>query len=1294
MGLMLSSMAFVCISTVTSISNAVNVREANETFFIGEDEYGNSYKCFTFKDVEGHVVNDAVSIAWADLPANTPKDLVVGDTISYDDDTYHIKGIAKHGFRYCDFESIDLSNNIESIAEEAFAYCTKLKTFNMPYPVTKIAPSTFLDCRSLETVRYYDENKHSIFSNDQITEIGDHAFDSCVSLRDFYSPTTTTLFGNSAFKNCSNLVNFFFPSEIIEEGVMTNKITVKSYAFADCKSLIFVYFETNMDVVENYAFVDCHSSLRIKYTGNQIPNYANNSHWRDINIASNINNKYPVDYEHSYIHSDPEFPYIRYSIENKVVPLDSAQGRTPTVDVIPQSEVTAEGSYAVIYKFDTPRDTADACYNSSTGALVIPNTIDGKTVKIIKESAFANNMNIKSITFNKDLVQICNRAFFNCLNIENLDFTACKKLVEVSYFAFHDTSTTSYNDNPNMTSLILPDCLQYIGGYAFCKFYNVNEFSLPANVKAIDDLAFYQLGFNITYENANVNLLLPKSLNDQSAKDANFKHISKGSFNHNDYTRFYAVGKYAFNEAKCLQTVTMEDDDENKNDNDYSCSFYSNCFNGAENLIRFQASTNLKYLGKDSFKGCTRLKEMFLTTAKSDSTGYDYPWCIDEEDGSYGGTLFFGSIPELVCYLDGPHAPGILDTLTDNVEHKGKLQINSTWNAETSLSYTNDIRPDNALMRSHVPTYRGVNFKTGIKYWNPKTNGFVTAPVNKAEYSAGVISIVKDESTKYKVARYYYDVTLQTGYDYIDLTDISGVSSDLVEIGEEAFAKSEALTETNDNRDKQPGCFFLLPDTITKIAERAFYRNTNGGKEAQKNNARYGARVVTYKDSATGKFVGENGTTQYTLNDLKNVIKGIAITPLDVNKRGFCVLPSGVTYIGNVAFYNHIFRTVRLPSSISYFGNGAFYVNPVSDAYPRGLVTTIGFSGNSDFSLSNNGIYYSKNSKKLLISQANGVTGTLTIASGTNAIGFQACASTQYDTINLNSELTTIYGNGFARNKKLKTVNNTESLKYIASMKNISNVSTSWTDSEYQEVWEDSFADNISISDYRDYTYAPREMIESMTSAFYDCQALETFNFKAMTNIRKIGKFAFYNCTKMYKMSGNVNYVYKEYSVNDSGVATTTTVTGRNANNQNVLDLSSCTSLRSIAKNAFVGCDGVKFLHLPNNRGSASESNLYIGYDPEAEVDYTSIISKDKGMRVLVGETAEYAHHDFGKAHNAQVHYNASCFNTGNKVYYYVASAADVPADDSTALKYWTKNGSGEYILIANAIAARKYFGA
>lgn len=1305
---MLGLVLFLTLTTISPVLSAI-LKVNEESFFIATDN-GHQYKCYRFKDDNGNPVS-GVAIAWGENPEDTPNDsLTIPAKVTNPETSakFDVRAIAPGGFRYCDFAQVVVPESVESIQEEAFAYCENLTSFDFPYLVDKIAPSTFLDCRALEYVYYTNSSGARVFGNDTITEIGDHAFDSCVSLRDFYCPKNLVTFGEGCFQKCTTLATFYFPSTIKQSGTIQNYLTVRPYAFAFCSNLTFVYFETNMGEIDDYAFVGCNDSLKFRYNGTSVPSYkrdnVNQSHWRDKNIASNLTNKYNVEVNHPTISADTLYPCIRYITSSDEVLLDSARTRRPTVTILNSTEIAADGGeYAIIYKFDKPTATVSGCFDVATGALTIPDELDGKKVKVINTATFKNHDEITSVQFNQSLVQIKNEAFLNCPNIASLDFSLCQNLKEVSYTVFASEKVK----NTKITSLVLPDCLEYVGDYGFGNLTKVNNFHISSSMKAIADLAFWRMGNDLSDLAGVVDLTLPKSLNDAAARAANFYHMTKGSYSHNyDYDIWCAVGKYAFEGAKCLRMVDMELDPSHVGDNTYTTSLFSNAFKDCSSMIRFKSNLNLQIVGKDAFKGCKYIREIFLSSEKGEAlaaTGtFDYPWCIDESSGQYGGTMFSGDpCPELVLYVSGSKAPGKLATFTSTSDaaNGDQFQAMTYWNVETKASYATDYQKhatdENSsytLSRSHVPTYFNIPIENGVSYWNPKTNATASAPATKAQYDAGIVSLAKNTSDEYTVCRYYMKGNV--GASIVDLTSIPGISDSsnhkLKVIGDEAFAVNDEYGDSDNNsKNKTQGLYFILPDTITEVGERAFMRKAKG----QYGNSRYGVRVVTYKNTSTGKIKAADGVTEYTQSEFETACNAIPGT-----NNGYCVLPDSVTKIGINTFYNNIFNTVELGSSLSFIGSGAFFSNPNSASQQRTTVTSISFTSNSTFTSSGNGIYYNKGGKKILISQANNITGTLNIASGTQAVGILGCANTKYSTIALPSGLTTVYGGGFYYNGSLTTVTGTQDLRYIGSMENATGKNNGWDDPGYTEVWDDTVADYYNNVDFRGLGYQPRAMIPSLYGAFKKCYNLKTMNFKAMTELRKIGEGAFEDCNNLEFMVGSDTYTYLRYTGNNTY---STIVSDTSAG---VLDLSGCTKLRSINRNAFINCNKIKYIHLPDNRNGASESTLYVGNDLENPAYINArggIITGGKAINVLIKETVYYAEIDYGSSHNATNHYGNKLTyfgGSGNTLYYYVGSSSDIPSTDTSSLNYWTIDSNGNYVLFDTtngrqpAVDARQYF--
>ena len=1292
-------------ATVASGVRAYTIIEDSYFTYTNGDDVFNCY------NIQGQ--DNKIAVAWGSDPSATPdSNLTVPGTIVHQGTSYTVSVIAKAGFRYCDFATITLPTTIEEIHEEAFAYCENLTSFTLPYQVSEIAPSTFMDCRSLISFLYSDENGASVVANNTVTRIGDHAFDTCLSLAAFECPNTLVFIGHSAFHRCRALTRIFLPSKKEENSAITNYITIESYAFSDCENLAWVYFEENLQTVGDYAFVDCNDELKFHYAyeGATRPAPTFSTCWRRMRLQTTNLNEYPIDSTtHVVIYQTDDYPGLRYTIQSSAIYLDCQTTNPKTI------KIDNGGSpYAVVYQWEPPTTSIANYYNVGTGALTIPGELryngNDYPLKIIQAETFRGKTEITSVKFCDGIVQICFRAFYGCTNIQSLDFSECTTLKEIGNCLFTDIATDSVVMD-KVTSLTIPNTVEYIGKYAFYNFVNLSTLSFktdpdsPSNIKVLGGYAFGNVGR--AHNEPLIDVELPCSLNDDVAKEALINNKStadprmKNDTSLDDYNtvNWAAVGPYAFGgrqgdspgqqDGTCIRVVTMDEPTAVQLANStYTCSIASNAFNRAWYLTKFVANQNLCLLGCDAFKNCINLKEVYLTTAKAQAfvsrTGFKYPWGAKKDDPvNQAGknpehSVFTSSsnngIPDLVIYVDGD-APGDIDKMSID---KG---VNK-WNADviakgTTQPFVNDLSlgsNENTSSRSTYPTYYNVDVDD-VVYWRPKKSNdvdgaFLTGdniPDDISDYDAGVISFVK-EGANYSLTKYYCDASQNnnTFRQEIDLTVVNdnslNVSTNLTKIGNGAFGTNGTSII--------PGRYFILPNTITEIGERAFYRR-DGSKVA--NN---GVRIVTYKSG--NNIVAPAGSTYASK-------KG--------NNPGYCMLPEGLTTIQLDAFYNNYFESVELPSTIAHLGAGAFYTHtPSLDSNKvRSRLATITIASNSNFESTNNGIYYIGNAnKKTLVYQAQYDSNTsLTIASGTKAIGFMGCANTSYTTITLNSELTHIYGAGFQRNLKLTTVNvpANSQLKYISAR------------APNDEIWESDLPYDstlpISIVDYRGWLNRTLRINRSRTSAFRDCSALTTLNFRNLTNLEKIGSAAFSGCSALENLAGGQSYSYYTY-------AGGTTLSGPTTVNKGVLDLTNCTNLKAIHKGAFINCGKIKYVELP-----ATGGNLYIGQVREGggeDLSYTTsnqFINEKNNVTILFNDTAsEACYYSTSPSNTAKNHIASGVLgnlsegtSNHNTVYYYMSSSSDIvgTGGNNESVNYWTKVGSN-YILIKGPTNAAAFW--
>ena len=224
-------------------------------------------------------------------------DIVIPETIVYNDVTYSITSIGDWAFNGCDgLTSIAIPNSVTTIGDYAFNYCDGLESVTIPNSVTSIGNYAFRDCRGLK----------SITLGNNVKTIGDYAFHLCDELTSVTIPNSVTSIGNYAFRRCFGLKSLTLGNGITTVGyeafsactslttVKTpHSLTVISYEmFSNCTSLTSVTIGDNVEYIHNGAFYGCSSLTKIT-----IPNsvvridkkaFSDCSALKSVTIGSNV----------------------------------------------------------------------------------------------------------------------------------------------------------------------------------------------------------------------------------------------------------------------------------------------------------------------------------------------------------------------------------------------------------------------------------------------------------------------------------------------------------------------------------------------------------------------------------------------------------------------------------------------------------------------------------------------------------------------------------------------------------------------------------------------------------------------------------------------------------------------------------------------------------------------------------------------------------------------------------------------------------------------------------------------
>ncbi|MDB4797656.1 leucine-rich repeat domain-containing protein, partial [bacterium] len=333
----------------------------------------------------------------------------------------------------------------------------------------------------------------SITIPDSVASIGDYAFYGCTSLTSITIPNSVESIGREAFFSCTSLTSI-----TIGNGVTS----IGNQAFYDCTSLTSITIPDGVTSIGAYTFFGCTSLTSITFQG----------------VAPSVGFK----------------AFVR--VPNGAVALVTIEALSSFGESGDNwNDLTVER--ILTWTTTAGEVTITDCNEATTGELVIPDTIEGKPVTGIGESAFRDCTSLTSITIPDGVTSIGAYTFFGCTSLTSITFqgvapsvgfkafvrvpNGAVALVTIEALSSFGENGTNWNgltlevitvlswitnngevtitdcDKTAIGELIIPDTIEgnpvtSIGGSAFLACNNLTSITIPDSVTSIGAYTFFE----------------------------------------------------------------------------------------------------------------------------------------------------------------------------------------------------------------------------------------------------------------------------------------------------------------------------------------------------------------------------------------------------------------------------------------------------------------------------------------------------------------------------------------------------------------------------------------------------------------------------------------------------------------------------------------------------------------------------------------------------------------------------------------------------------------------------------
>ena len=640
----------------------------------------------------------------------------------------------------------------------------------IPASVASIGNEAFSGCTKLAEVEFTQPKE----GETRTLTIGNRAFYGCTSLKSIDLPEGTTTLGAELFKGCSGLTKVVLPTTL--QSIIT---AMDADSYGDPTGACFGMFDdagtssgakisslTMHDgtpknyKVENNALYLMKTDAKGNAYASELLYFAPYANVEEVVIPATVEKIWRHAFCFSSSSSSVHIKSVKFAqdaLEKKFV---AQEGGDP-VEADRRLTIERQAFYnaTTITSIKLPRGTVsigeEAFYNAGITSFAVPNTVES----------------------------IYPAAFYGCTQMTSLTFetggTAPLRFEDTLFDPddYYSGLFGSSSSQGKVSTVELPERTTYIGDGAFIHA-PITGIVIPASVTYIGVEAFDQAKVQtVTF-----------------APNSTVSYIGEDAFNECAITEITIpksvtyIGIRAFSRSTQLRSVTFEDGSLLEWLGEASDSAIKGVFEGCTSLskVDFGKGSHLRYLGPDTFEGCTALKNIELPLS-----------LYEIADGAFNGNVD----------SNGRKVSGIEKvTFEQNGEQKGQLHRIGDAFSETPLTSFTFPESENEII---IPEnmFKGcedlaeVNISSTVYDLKDVLLGcdaLTTVTVNEANpYYQAEGAFLLNKLSK--------DIILVFG----SLTGEYRVPEGAVQIGAGAFANTDVES-------------VILPSSITRILESAF----------------------------------------------------------------------------------------------------------------------------------------------------------------------------------------------------------------------------------------------------------------------------------------------------------------------------------------------------------------------------------------------------------------------------------------------------------------------------------------